>query len=240
MRLDQITRLLVGKLNQLHAALGKTTQTANQNTKLVMTNIEDMVRLDKIFEWKLNMVNDEIRLMGQNQKTLDRIQGDIKKLESEKANAIALDKLTEEMRFKYVTCDQHEFFKTGTNNQFQIIKGQIQEIKHVNDNISRTNNSTNTVMSEKFKRHDELLDELVQKIEKHKKNQFKHYQEIFQLKEVTQDYSKKFTPLTDFRDLKRRFDIFSKVETIEIMRLEYLPKVEEFSKEIDHLLLDND
>lgn len=39
--------------------------------------------------------------------------------------------------------------------------------------------------------------------------------------------------------MKRRFDIFSKVETIECIRKEYIPKVEEFSRDIDAYLLDN-
>ena len=57
----------------------------------------------------------------------------------------------------------------------------------------------------------------------------------------TQDYhGKTFADSKDLVDLKKRFDIFSNVETIGLLKTVYLPKMAKFGDDIDKFLADNE
>ena len=47
-------------------------------------------------------------------------------------------------------------------------------------------------------------------------------------------------PKREFNHLKSRFDIFSDVENVKVLRDYFLPKIDKFAKHIDAMFEDND
>ena len=124
-------------------------------------------------------------------------------------------------------------------HNIKTLKNEVGELQSNSDSYTRNTNTNHTMIMHKLANHWDRIEDLEKKHDKQKSNVFKHYQDITKIKEQITDHSKKFSLQCDFRDLKKRFDIFSKIETIEMLRDVYLPKVQDFSDKIEWFMKDN-
>lgn len=68
--MDLVAKFFSDKLNETNAVLERTWKNAKENKKKTRENTDELLRIDRTYEWRHTVLREEMRIMNVNWKTV--------------------------------------------------------------------------------------------------------------------------------------------------------------------------
>ena len=181
----------------------------------------------------------EIKFLKDSLKMMDKLEMDMKKLSSLKANTATVDKLQDKLLYQTPTLKQHEEVKKFAEGQIEDMKSSNKSFQKKTDRFRIDQGRLNEKHETKFKDFDDVIEQTEDKVTGFAKDLEKKTEEIKEIFETFEVCDQKYVFFEDYTILNDKFKIFSDIETIGKLQTVFLPKIYDFAAKIDAIVQSN-